>query len=104
MRRRRCRPGRFHEGGDGVAAALDFAAPAGIVVAKVDPLTGYLAGPYCPTVVTGVFPKELAPTVVCPFHKTGASVENAAAPMPERAGDASADVNPEATLDGSPND
>lgn len=47
---------------------LDFAPPPGIVVEKVDPLTGYLAGPYCPVVMEGAFPKALAPTQVCPFH------------------------------------
>jgi hypothetical protein len=42
-------------------------------VAKVDPLTGYLAGPYCPVAMTGVFPKDMAPTEFCPFHKSPAS-------------------------------
>lgn len=50
--------------------ALDFVAPAGIVTAKVDPTTGYLAGPNCPSSVTGVFPAALAPTETCPFHKS----------------------------------
>ena len=50
---------------------LDFAAPPGIVVEKVDPLTGYLAGPNCPVVMEGAFPIALAPTQVCPFHATG---------------------------------
>ncbi|MGH8014156.1 MAG: PBP1A family penicillin-binding protein, partial [Candidatus Binataceae bacterium] len=48
--------------------ALDFTMPPGIVVARVDPLTGYLAGPYCPVTALGVFPKEMAPTQTCPFH------------------------------------
>jgi penicillin-binding protein 1B len=50
---------------------LDFAPPPGIVVEKVDPLTGYLAGPNCPVVMEGAFPTSLAPTQVCPFHAHG---------------------------------
>ncbi|HLW69780.1 MAG TPA: PBP1A family penicillin-binding protein [Candidatus Binataceae bacterium] len=83
---------------------LDFAAPAGVVTAKIDPLSGDLAGPYCPTTVIGVFPKALAPTEVCPFHKSAASVENTAAPGAEGAAATNTDANPEATLDDSPND
>jgi penicillin-binding protein 1B len=52
---------------------LDFAPPPGIVVEKVDPLTGYLAGPNCPIVVEGAFPTDLAPTQICPFHAHGAA-------------------------------
>ena len=52
---------------------LDFVAPTGVVVAKIDPLTGYLAGPYCPVAMTGVFPKDMAPSATCPFHKSAAS-------------------------------
>ncbi|HEX3408673.1 MAG TPA: PBP1A family penicillin-binding protein [Candidatus Binataceae bacterium] len=50
--------------------ALDFGIPPGVVMAKVDPLTGYLAGPYCPVAIQGVFPKDAAPTQTCPFHTT----------------------------------
>ncbi|HVB79336.1 MAG TPA: PBP1A family penicillin-binding protein [Candidatus Binataceae bacterium] len=54
--------------------ALDFAPPPGIVVEKVDPLTGYLAGPNCPVVMEGAFPTDLAPTQICPFHaRSGAT-------------------------------
>jgi penicillin-binding protein 1B len=52
----------------------DFPMPSDIVRVKVDPLTGYLAGPYCPVTMDGVFPKDLAPTEVCPFHTSGAKV------------------------------
>ena len=48
--------------------ALNFTMPPDMVEARVDPATGYLAGPYCPDSVDGVFPKALAPTEVCPFH------------------------------------
>jgi penicillin-binding protein 1B len=51
--------------------ALDFAPPPGIVVEKVDPLTGYLAGPNCPVVLEGPFPVNLAPTQICPLHNQG---------------------------------
>jgi penicillin-binding protein 1B len=46
----------------------DFPRPSDIVRVRVDPLTGYLAGPDCPVTIEGVFPKALAPTEVCPFH------------------------------------
>jgi penicillin-binding protein 1B len=79
--------------------ALDFVAPAGVVEAKVDPLTGYLATPYCPVSIMGVFPKELAPTESCPFHKSA----GAASPTPPE--DASTDeVNPDTAVSDSPND
>ncbi len=48
--------------------ALDFTRPPDMTMARVDPATGYLAGPYCPDAVEGVFPKAMAPTQVCPFH------------------------------------
>jgi penicillin-binding protein 1B len=64
--------------------ALDFAPPPGIVVEKVDPLTGYLAGPNCPVVLEGAFPTDLAPTKVCPLHgrpgATPTAVDSSAAP------------------------
>src|ERR1700731_2901277 len=50
---------------------LDFAPPPGIVVEKVDPLTGYLAGPNCPVVLEGALPGNLAPPPNCPPHKPG---------------------------------
>ena len=63
---------------------LDFAPPPGIVVEKVDPLTGYLAGPNCPVVLEGAFPTDLAPTQVCPLHgrpgATPTAVDGSAAP------------------------
>ena len=63
---------------------LDFAPPPGIVVEKVDPLTGYLAGPNCPVVMEGAFPISLAPTQVCPFHAPGGTTpaaDKSAAPV-----------------------
>jgi len=59
--------------------ALDFGVPPGVVLANVDPLTGYLAGPYCPVTIQGVFPKEAAPTEVCPFHTSAGATTPAAA-------------------------
>ncbi|HTT74864.1 MAG TPA: hypothetical protein VMF50_02690, partial [Candidatus Binataceae bacterium] len=35
------------------------------VLAKVNPLTGDLSGPYCPSGIEGVFPKSMAPTQTC---------------------------------------
>lgn len=60
--------------------AADFPMPPGIVVAKVDPLTGYLAGPYCPVSLDGVFPREMAPSQQCPFHNSTAAAAGVAAP------------------------
>jgi penicillin-binding protein 1B len=79
---------------------LDFPVPAGVVVVNVDPLTGYLAGPYCPVTIEGVFPKETAPTETCPFHTTASGGTN----PPTSGGDLSDEhwpVMPEAS---SPND
>jgi penicillin-binding protein 1B len=59
--------------------ALDFGIPPGVVIANVDPLTGYLAGPYCPVTIQGVFPRETAPTQVCPFHNSAGSTIPASA-------------------------
>jgi membrane carboxypeptidase/penicillin-binding protein len=50
---------------------LDFTPPPGIVVERVDPLTGFLAGPNCPVTLEGAFPTDLAPTQVCPVHAHG---------------------------------
>jgi penicillin-binding protein 1B len=64
--------------------ALDFSPPPGIVVEKVDPLTGYLAGPNCPVVLEGAFPTDLAPTQVCQLHArpgaTPTAVDSSATP------------------------
>jgi len=54
--------------------ALEFHAPPGVVEARIDPTTGYLAGPYCPVVINGVFPAALAPTQRCPIHKSPTGV------------------------------
>jgi penicillin-binding protein 1B len=59
---------RFMKAASASRPVLDFQVPPGIVVEKVDPLTGYKAGPYCPNVVEGVFPVSMAPTQICPFH------------------------------------
>jgi penicillin-binding protein 1B len=63
--------------------ALDFPVPPGVVREKVDPLTGYKAGPFCPAAIEGVFPKAMAPTQVCPFHKTAAPLSTADHRVPE---------------------
>ncbi len=57
---------------------LDFTPPPGIVVERVDPLTGYLAGPNCPVTIEGAFPTDLAPTQVCPIHAHGGATPAAA--------------------------
>jgi len=51
-------------------AELDFTVPAGVIVAKIDPINGYRAGPYCPVTAQGVFLKGTEPTQICPLHKS----------------------------------
>jgi penicillin-binding protein 1B len=89
--------------------ALDFGIPPGVVLANVDPLTGYLAGPYCPVTIQGVFPKEAAPTEVCPFHTSAGATTPAAAtntaPAATHANDnANANWEPAPDPAGAPND
>jgi penicillin-binding protein 1B len=54
--------------------ATDFTPPPGIVIEKIDRVTGYKAGPNCPSVITGVFPEGMAPTEVCPSHTAATPV------------------------------
>jgi penicillin-binding protein 1B len=87
---------------------VDFAVPAGIVVAKVDPLTGYLAGPNCPATIQSVFPKEMAPSQSCPFHTSTSGVSVAADHGGERGlTDGAEPEDPESAVnpsDAAPND
>ena len=46
----------------------DFPVPQGIVTATVDPESGYLATPNCPTTKTEVFIAGTEPTQFCPLH------------------------------------
>ncbi|HXW83504.1 MAG TPA: penicillin-binding transpeptidase domain-containing protein, partial [Candidatus Binataceae bacterium] len=62
--------------------ALPFAAPSDIVEEKVDPVTGYKAGPFCPDVVDGVFPRGMEPTQVCPLHSSPLTPASAASSRP----------------------
>ncbi len=57
----------------------NFPIPPGVVEVKVDPLTGYLAGPYCPVTIEGVFPASMAPVQTCPFHTSATAASGAAA-------------------------
>jgi penicillin-binding protein 1B len=77
----------------------DFPVPPEIVRARVDPLTGYLASPYCPVTAEGVFPKDLAPTQICPFHTAATAI---ASTTSDPASDGEADSHNES--DDSPND
>jgi len=56
---------RFMKAATASRPALDFATPEDVVLAKVNPLTGDLSGPYCPSGIEGVFPKSMAPTQTC---------------------------------------
>jgi len=60
--------------------ALDFVAPAGVVLAKSDPASGGLAGANCATGMMGVFPKEMASTGSC--STPSSSSPNPANPAP----------------------
>ena len=82
--------------------ALDFGIPPGVVLDNVDPLTGYLAGPYCPVTVEGVFPKEMAPTQVCPFHTSAGATTPAAAT--DSSENANSNWEPAPDPAGAPND
>jgi len=55
------------------APPVDFSPPPDIVIEKVDRFTGFKAGPYCPAVIDGVFPKGLEPTQPCPVHTSPVS-------------------------------
>ncbi|HEX2643945.1 MAG TPA: PBP1A family penicillin-binding protein [Thermoanaerobaculia bacterium] len=48
-----------------------FAPPPGVVTATIDPTTGQLATPYCPTTRTEVFPEWQAPGEPCQRHAPG---------------------------------
>jgi penicillin-binding protein 1B len=56
---------RFMKAATAARPALDFAIPADMVLAKVNPLTGDLSGPYCPSGIESVFPRSMAPTQSC---------------------------------------
>jgi penicillin-binding protein 1B len=62
---------------------VDFTPPPTIVTEKVDRYTGYKAGPFCPSVVDGVFPKGLEPTQVCPIHTSTTPYTPPDGSMPE---------------------
>ena len=51
----------------------DFNPPAGIVSAQIDPSTGQLATPNCPTVRTEFFIEGTQPVETCELHGTGAT-------------------------------
>ncbi len=83
---------------------LDFQPPSGVVLAKVDPTTGYLAGPNCPAVVTGVFPLAMAPTELCPFHKSAGAATAVTDQNDVQNGDHDSESDTGAAPDDSPND
>jgi membrane carboxypeptidase/penicillin-binding protein len=56
---------RFMKAATASRPALDFAIPPDVVQAKINPLTGDLSGPYCPSGIEGVFPRTMAPTQNC---------------------------------------
>jgi penicillin-binding protein 1B len=45
-----------------------FVPPPGVVLVRIDPASGLLATPECPTVIEEAFYKEDEPTTTCPLH------------------------------------
>ncbi len=84
--------------------ALDFGIPPGVALANIDPLTGYLAGPYCPVTIQGVFPKDMVPTQACPFHTSAGATTPAAATGEDAGASAGANWEPAPDEVGAPND
>ena len=77
---------------------LDFVAPAGVVLARADPLSGALAGPNCATGAMGVFPKEMAASGSCSSPPAAPATGSAA---PDQSGSPTDDDSDTAA---SPND
>lgn len=50
-----------------------FQPPSGVISVLIDPVTGDLAGPYCPTRQTEVFIAGTQPVELCRLHRTGHS-------------------------------
>jgi len=58
--------------------ARPFVAPDGIVSVEIDPESGMLATPYCPTTITEVYISGTQPVTACPLHGRGQSVTHVA--------------------------
>jgi len=58
--------------------ASPFEAPDGIVSAQIDPESGMLATPYCPTSISEVYISGTQPVTSCPLHARGQSVTQVA--------------------------
>jgi len=58
--------------------ARPFEAPDGIVAVQIDPESGMLATPYCPTTITEVYISGTQPVTSCPLHGRGQSVTHVA--------------------------
>jgi penicillin-binding protein 1B len=58
--------------------ARPFEAPDGIVSAQIDPESGMLATPFCPTSISEVYISGTQPVTSCPLHARGESVTHVA--------------------------
>jgi penicillin-binding protein 1B len=58
--------------------AQPFEAPDGIVSVQIDPESGMLATPYCPTTISEVYISGTQPVTACPLHDRGQSVTRVA--------------------------
>jgi penicillin-binding protein 1A len=54
--------------------ARNFTVPEGIVFAKIDAQTGFLALPSCPKVVLAAFKKGTEPRDLCPIDHTAQAI------------------------------
>jgi penicillin-binding protein 1B len=59
-------------------SAQPFQAPDGIVAVQIDPESGMLATPYCPTTISEVYISGSQPVTSCPLHGGGQSATHVA--------------------------
>jgi len=59
-------------------SAQPFEAPDGIVSVQIDPESGMLATPFCPTTISEVYISGTQPVTMCPLHARGQSVTHVA--------------------------
>lgn len=83
---------------DGLVADVDWKRPEDVVEREIDPYSGMLATPYCPTTRGEVFVAGTEPRVVCPLH-AGSGEPSPYWPDPYEYGRETPDVSDRAILD-----
>jgi hypothetical protein len=53
---------------DGLVVDVDWRRPDDVTEREIDPMSGYLATPYCPDTRTEIYVEGTAPESVCPIH------------------------------------